>query len=136
MSRSTWRGLARRFHQRSVPLAEGSDQRGDARVAGGARQVCALLPGWHPRTRPDSEKIGRAVQNRRGEFPGRAHGRYSFSRRLASEDRRSLCMRQGFGGRDEILVDPAKLANDATMSVQMMEVSEDGSLLAYGIRRG
>jgi prolyl oligopeptidase len=63
-------------------------------------------------------------------------GRYFFSRRLASEDRRSICVRQGFTGADEILVDPAKVTEDATSSVQMLGVSEDGKLLMYGVRRG
>ncbi len=63
-------------------------------------------------------------------------GRYFFSRRLASEDRYSLCMRQGFAGKEEVLVDPAKVANDPTTSVQFAGVTEDGSLVAYGIRRG
>ncbi|MBZ5728144.1 MAG: prolyl oligopeptidase family serine peptidase [Acidobacteriia bacterium] len=64
------------------------------------------------------------------------HGRYFFSRRLASEDRRSLAMRQGFAGKDEILVDPAKVSADATTSVQFSGISDDGGLIAYGIRRG
>ena len=63
-------------------------------------------------------------------------GRYIFSRRLAFEDRRSICLRQGFTGKDEILVDPAKVTDDPTSSVQMLGLSEDGDLLMYGIRRG
>jgi len=63
-------------------------------------------------------------------------GRYFFSRRLASEDRFSLCMRQGIGGNDEVLVDPAKVSDDPTTSVQFAGITEDGSLVAYGLRRG
>lgn len=64
------------------------------------------------------------------------HGRYFFSRRLASEDRASLCMRTGFDGPIEVLVDPATIAGDATTSVQYMGISRDGSLVGFGIRRG
>ena len=45
-------------------------------------------------------------------------------------------MRQGFTGKDEVLVDPAQVADDPTTSVQFFGVSEDGSVVAYGIRRG
>lgn len=68
--------------------------------------------------------------------PTLRNGRYFFSRRQASEDRASICVRQGFGGKDEVLVDPAKVTDDPTSSVGLNEVSEDGSLMAYGIRRG
>ncbi len=62
--------------------------------------------------------------------------RYFFSRRMASEDRASLVMRQGYTGRDEVLVDPKTATDDATTSVQYAGVSEDGSLVAFGARRG
>jgi len=64
------------------------------------------------------------------------NGRYFFSRRKADEDRASLCMRTGYTGPDEVLADPATVASDPTTSVQYMGVSQDGSLVAFGIRRG
>jgi len=63
-------------------------------------------------------------------------GRYFFSRRLAAEDRRSLLMRRGYHDNDEILVDPAKVTSDPTSSVNYADVTPDGSMIAYGIRRG
>jgi prolyl oligopeptidase len=63
-------------------------------------------------------------------------GRYFFSRRMASEDRYSLCIRHGIEGTDEVLVDPAKVADDPTTSVQFAGIADDGSLVAYGLRRG
>ncbi len=63
-------------------------------------------------------------------------GRYFFSRRLASEDRFALYVRQGIDGKDEVLVDPAAVTGDPTTSVQFAGVSEDGNLVAYGLRRG
>jgi prolyl oligopeptidase len=62
--------------------------------------------------------------------------RYFFTRRLASEDRRSLLMRRGFNDNDEILVDPATISPDPTTSVDYDYVTADGSLVAIGIRRG
>jgi prolyl oligopeptidase len=68
--------------------------------------------------------------------PAVRNGRYFFSRRQASEDRASLCMRVGYAGPDEVLVDPAGISGDPTTSVQYMGVSRDGNLIAFGIRRG
>lgn len=63
-------------------------------------------------------------------------GRYFFGRRTAREDRFSLYMRQGAGGKDEILIDPAMVSSDASTSVQYQAVSRDCRLMAYAIRRG
>jgi prolyl oligopeptidase len=68
--------------------------------------------------------------------PAVRNGRYFFSRRLASEDRASLCMRQGYSGKDEVLVDPKVVTSDPTSSVHYQGISRDGSVVAYGIRKG
>jgi prolyl oligopeptidase len=68
--------------------------------------------------------------------PVARNGRYFFSRRLASEDRASLCMRQGFNGKDEVLVDPKAVTTDSASSIFYQGISQDGSLIAYGIRKG
>jgi len=62
--------------------------------------------------------------------------RYFFSRRLAAEDRRSLCMRLGFTGKDEVLVAPAGVSSDPNASVSYLGFSEDGAIAAYGLRMG
>jgi prolyl oligopeptidase len=63
-------------------------------------------------------------------------GRYFFSRRLATEDRRSLCMRQGFAGKDEVLIAPADVSADPAASVAYLGFSDDGAIAAYGLRVG
>lgn len=63
-------------------------------------------------------------------------GRYFFSRRLAAEDRRSLCMRVSFGGRDEVLIAPSDASADPAASVAWLGFSEDGALAAWGVRMG
>src|SRR4029077_14794174 len=63
-------------------------------------------------------------------------GRYFFSRRMASEDRASLIFRNGYSGKDEVLVDPKIATDDATTSVQYFGISQDGSMAAFGARRG
>jgi prolyl oligopeptidase len=63
-------------------------------------------------------------------------GKYFFSRRLASEVRSSICMREGLTGKDEILVAPESISADQNVSVSMMGVSDDASILVYGVRFG
>lgn len=63
-------------------------------------------------------------------------GRYFFSRRLATQDQALLYFRQGLDGTNEVLVDPNSMSADHTVSVSMMAVSDDGNLMAYGIRQG
>jgi len=69
-------------------------------------------------------------------IPAERHGRYFFSRRLANENRASICMRTGLGGKEEVLVNPADISTDETTSVFIWNVSRDGRLLTYGFRRG
>jgi prolyl oligopeptidase len=68
--------------------------------------------------------------------PALRNGRYFFSRRLAAEDRRSLLMRRGFKDNDEILVDPATISTDPTVSVSYWDITHDGGMIAIGIRKG
>jgi len=69
-------------------------------------------------------------------LPTERHGRYFFSRRLANENRASICMRLGLDGKDEVLVNPADISNDETTSVFISGITRDGRLLTYAVRRG
>ena len=69
-------------------------------------------------------------------IPIERHGRYFFSRRLANENRASICMRTGLEGKDEVLVNPSDVSKDETTSVFIWGVTRDGRLLTYGVRRG
>ena len=62
--------------------------------------------------------------------------RYFFTRRRVGQDQPVLYMREGLNGPDQALVDPAPLSPDHTTSVSFLDISEDGKLVAYGIRRG
>ncbi len=63
-------------------------------------------------------------------------GRYFFSKRGADQDLFIVYMRQGLEGKDEVLIDPHGLSGDHTTSVNLQDVSDDGSLVVYGIRDG
>lgn len=62
--------------------------------------------------------------------------RYFFTRRSADQDLPVIYMREGIDGTDRALIDPNAWAAGATESAQLVEVSEDGALLAYGVREG
>ena len=61
---------------------------------------------------------------------------FFFRKRLAGEQQPSIYARHGWTGKDERLIDPAKLSRDANTSVVIEDVSRDGSLLAYAVRQG
>ncbi|HEV8059209.1 MAG TPA: prolyl oligopeptidase family serine peptidase [Gemmataceae bacterium] len=69
-------------------------------------------------------------------LPIKRNGRYFFSKRLVSQDQAVLYVRDGMEGKDEVLVDPLGMSPDHTVSVAIMTVSDDGKLLAYGVRQG
>jgi prolyl oligopeptidase len=62
--------------------------------------------------------------------------RYFFTKRLADENQGSIYMRQGLHGEDVRLIDGTKMSADGNTSVNFQGVSEDGSLLIYGVRVG
>ena len=69
-------------------------------------------------------------------IPQEHGGRYFFTRRLADQDLPVLYVRKGAHGKDEVLLDPHTLSPDHTTSIQLLNVTDDGSLIAYGVRQG
>ena len=63
-------------------------------------------------------------------------GRYFFSKRRSDQNQSVLYVRNGLKGEDEVLIDPNTMSADQTTSVQIQDISEDGKLMAYGIRQG
>jgi prolyl oligopeptidase len=70
------------------------------------------------------------------QVPVERNGCYFFEKRLADQDQAVLYMRKRVEGNDEVLVDPNPLSPDHTTSVDLLSVSRDGRLLAYGLRSG
>ncbi|HTO75425.1 MAG TPA: prolyl oligopeptidase family serine peptidase [Thermoanaerobaculia bacterium] len=85
-----------------------------------------------------------ALEKRLGELlrvdvtttPTERNGRYFFSRRRADKDLPILYVRQGLDSPDEVLIDPLPLSPDHTTSVNFLDVSQDGSEVAYAVRLG
>jgi prolyl oligopeptidase len=68
--------------------------------------------------------------------PIERNGRYFFSKRLANQELFVIYMREGLKGNDQVLIDPHPMSPDHSTSVDLMEVSKDGALMAYGVRQG
>lgn len=97
-----------------------------------SRSILDKLPGRDQISR----RLGELMKVDAIEVPVERHGRYFFRRRRAVQDLFVIYMRQGATGKDEVLVDPHPMSADHSVSVDIRGVSPDGSLMAYGIRRG
>ncbi|MEW6130429.1 MAG: prolyl oligopeptidase family serine peptidase [Acidobacteriota bacterium] len=68
--------------------------------------------------------------------PTERGGRYFFSKRRADQNQSVIYMRKGQTGKDEVLLDPNGASADNTISYSLLDISEDGKLMIYGIRQG
>ena len=82
------------------------------------------------------EEMGKLLKVDFVSVPTRRGERYFFSKRLADENQASIYMRVGLHGADEKLIDATKLSADQNTSVNTLNLTEDGSMMAYGVRVG
>lgn len=68
--------------------------------------------------------------------PIRRGDRIFFARRMASENQASIYLRNGLHGDDVRLIDASTLSSDQNTSVNILDITDDGSLLTYGLRIG
>jgi prolyl oligopeptidase len=61
--------------------------------------------------------------------------RYFFSRRKGSEKQPTIYWREGHGGPDHVLINPATMDASGLTTVEWFSPSHDGKLLAYGTYR-
>ena len=59
-----------------------------------------------------------------------------FEKTLAGEDQASIYVRHGWAEKDKRLIDPAQFSRDPNTSVNLADVSRDGTLVAYMVRQG
>ncbi len=67
-------------------------------------------------------------------IPTKRGGHYFYLRRRADQNLDMLCVREK--GKETVLLDPNTLTPDGSISVIIQGGSEDGNLLAYGLRKG
>ncbi len=63
-------------------------------------------------------------------------GRYFLFKKRAEDDLSILYVRKGLTGKDEVLIDPHTLSADHTTTIGLNDLSGDGRLMIYSIRRG
>lgn len=63
-------------------------------------------------------------------------GEYFIEEKAAGEQIASIYVRKGAGGKDRLLIDPAGLSAHHSATVELLNVSADARLVAYGVRRG
>ena len=68
-------------------------------------------------------------------IPTVAGGRYFYTRTRADADLPVICVRKGFDGAEEVLLDPATLSSDRSANAILSDVSRDGKLTAYLLRQ-
>ena len=69
-------------------------------------------------------------------LPNERGGRYFFSRRRADQDLSVLYWRDGIDGADQVLIDPHPMSPDHTTSVELRDLSDDGTMAVYAVREG
>ncbi len=88
-------------------------------------------------TRPAlRELLSKLLERETMSTPTVRNGHYFFFKRAANQALQVLYVRRGLRGRDEVLIDPHPLSPDHSLSLTLMDVAEDASLVAYGLRRG
>ncbi len=83
-----------------------------------------------------SSRLSRLLKVDQTGLPLERNGRYFFSKRAADDDQAKLYFRQGPTGRDQLLVDPLPMSKDHSTTVDLAEVSRDGSMIVYFLRQG
>ena len=68
--------------------------------------------------------------------PALRGGYYYFYKRGAEQDLWSFYRRKGIDGKDELLLDPHAVSSESGTSISEFDVSDDGALVAYGVRQG
>jgi len=69
-------------------------------------------------------------------IPIERHDQYFFLRRSIDQQQSVICHRRGLDGPDEVLIDPNAMSPDQNVSLEILDVTPDGALLAYAVRRG
>ncbi len=82
------------------------------------------------------QRITELMRVERMYAPLARDGRYFFEKRKADQDLYVIYMRKGLHGSDEVLIDPHEMSADKSVNVSIMDVSNDGKLLGYGVQVG
>lgn len=62
--------------------------------------------------------------------------RYFYRKRLPDQAQPCICMRDGAGGEDQLLIDPSERGTGVYTAIKPLRVSPDGRLLLYEVKEG
>lgn len=82
------------------------------------------------------KRLTELIKIDRISIPMERNGRYFLRKRSADQEQWIIYMRDGLAGEDEILIDPHPMSPDHTTSVGIIDVSNDGRVMAYSIQEG
>jgi prolyl oligopeptidase len=63
-------------------------------------------------------------------------GLYFILKKVPGHEIAALYLREGESGTEKLLLDPSNWSSDHTDTLDLLNVSEDGKVVAYGVRRG
>jgi prolyl oligopeptidase len=99
------------------------------------RYTDAVL-GARPETTMFRDRLMSLMNTEQYGTPTYQAGRYFFLRRRVGEDLFSIYVRDGAKGEDRLLIDPAPLSADHTVSVGRGNLTADAKRMAYYVRKG
>ena len=82
------------------------------------------------------EQMGKLLRTDFISVPRRVGDKFYFQKRSAEENQASIYVRTGLHGPDEKLIDASTLSTDQNTSVNIVGVTDDGSVMTYGVRVG
>lgn len=82
------------------------------------------------------EMVTAVLKTERIGTPTQIAGVYFYSKRSPDQNQAVLYVRDGLNGKDRVLIDPNSLSPDHTTSAELLTVSHDGKIAAYGLRQG
>ncbi|HEX9975527.1 MAG TPA: hypothetical protein VGD14_25980, partial [bacterium] len=82
------------------------------------------------------KRLTELMKTDRISMPLERNGRYFLSKRSADQEQWVIYMRQSLEGEDVVLIDPHPMSPDHTTSVDLLDISNDGTMMAYGIQEG
>jgi prolyl oligopeptidase len=81
-------------------------------------------------------RLGKMLRVDSTLMPYTRRGRYFFRRKRPQDEQYILYVREGLHGKDRVLVDPNPLSDKHTTSAEFLDITKDGKVVAYALRRG
>jgi prolyl oligopeptidase len=95
----------------------------------------ALLDAWPGRAQVE-KRATELIRHGSIRAPFEAGGQLFYRKRSAEQDLFLIYMRHGVDGKDDLLVDPLPMSADHSTNVDILDVSKNGNLMTYLVRKG